>query len=176
MKILVTKMKKLGLLKVELIFYAILMLALALVLPISIIVMDVTLMTNPVVLGIALISLLFWGLAAYFVCIRRYVIYRKLPQVLAEADDEFLYIHAKKEAKIPFSSLSDANVAVEVPYIFQPGFLREFIVHLFSSKYGTIILEIPNYGTYKMPFVADVQDVAGALINFVTNPTNNNQY
>jgi hypothetical protein len=173
MKTLVTKMSKLGLLKVEIIFYAVLMIALALVLPISIIVLDVTLFADPVVLGIVLIYVLFWGLMAYILCIRRYVLYRKLPQVLVEADGEFLYIHAKKEGKIPLSSLSDVIVDVDVPYLFQPGFLREIIVHAFSYKYGTIILDIPDYGTYKMPFVANAQEVAEELVSFIDDLASN---
>lgn len=169
MRVLVTKMSKLGLLKFEMIGYAIIMIALALVIPITIITIDVTLLANPAIWGLVLIGILFFGLPGYFVCIHPYVIYRKLPQVQAETDGEFLYIHGKKEAKIPLSSLADANVYVQVPYLFQPGFVREFIVHLFSSKYGDVILDVPNYGEFKMRFVANAEEVADELTNFMAD-------
>ena len=47
MKILVTKMDKLGLLKFVLIYYAIIYIALALVMPVTILVLDPTLFLNP---------------------------------------------------------------------------------------------------------------------------------
>lgn len=174
MNTLVEKMKKLGLLKFMLISYTIITIALILVLPITVIILDATLLANPVILGLIAIVIVVFGLPGYFTFVHPYVVYRKLPQVLAEADNEFLYIHGKKEAKIPFSSLLNANVDVNVPYLFQPGFVREFIVHMFSSKYGDVILEVPDYGTYKMPFVANAQEVAEQLASFIANSTSNN--
>ena len=168
MKVLVKKMEKLGLLRLVLIFYAIIMIALALVIPVSMMAIDITLMTNPTVLALSIIDILFFGLLGYFTFIRPYIMYHKLPKVLAETDDEFLYIHGKKEAKIPLKELKYAEVDVHVPYLFQPGFLREFIIHIFSSNYGDVFLEVPNYGKFKMPFVANAEDVAGDLALFVS--------
>ena len=167
MKVLVKKMEKLGLLAFVLIFYAIIMIALALVIPVNVILIDVTLMANPTVLGLVVIGILFFGLLGYFTFIRPYFVYRKLPQVLAETDGVFLYIHGKKEAKIPLAELKAAEVDVHVPYLFQPGFLREFIIHIFSSNYGDVFLEVPNYGKFKMPFVANAEEVANKLMNFI---------
>jgi hypothetical protein len=172
MNILVEKMGKLGLLRFEIIFYAIIMTGLALAMPVTMLVVDVTSLANPTVLGLSLIFMLIFGLAEYFVCIRPYVLYRKLPQVQAETDGEFLYIHGKKEAKIPLANLLDANVYAHVPYICQPGFLREFIVHIFSYKYGDVILEVPDYGEFKMRFVANAEDVAYGLSAFILQTTN----
>ena len=169
MKVLVNKMDKLGLLRFVLIFYAVIMIALALVLPVTIMILDITLMTNPTVLGLSVIDILFFGLLGYFTFIRPYKIYGNLPDVLAETDGKFLYIHGKKEAKIPLAELKYAEVDVHVPRLFQPGFLREFIIHIFSSNYGDIILEVPNYGKFKMPFVADAEEVANELAVFVSN-------
>ena len=168
MKVLVRKMEKMGLLRFVLIFYSILMIALALALPVTIMVIDITLMTNPTVLGLSIIDILFFGLLGYFTFIRPYATYRKLPQVLAETDGEFLYIHGKKEAKIPLTELSDAEVDVHVPYLFQPGFLREVIIYIFSSNYGDVFLKVPGYGRFKMPFVANAEEVAGELAYFVS--------
>ena len=168
MKILVKKMEKLGLLRFVLTFYAIIMIALALALPVTVIVLDFTLMANPTVLGLSVIDILFFGLLGYFTFIRPYKIYQNLPDVLAETDGRFLYIHGKKEAKIPLAGLKYAEVDVHVPRLFQPGFFREFIIHIFSSNYGDIILEVPNYGKFKMPFVANAEDVANKLAYFVS--------
>ena len=167
MKILVRKMEKLGLLKFVLMFYAIIMMGLALVIPVSMIAIDITLMTNPTILGMCLLAMAFFGLIGYFTFIKPYFVYRNLPTVLAETDGEFVYFHGKKEAKISLNDLSYCYMDVDVPHIFHPGFLREFIIHKFSSDYGTIVLNVPSYGTVKMQFVANAQDVANELLNYI---------
>ena len=172
MQILVKKMEKLGLLKFVLIFYAVIMIALALALPVTMMVIDITMLANPTVLGFVVIEFLFFGLLGYFMFIRPYAIYRKLPEVLVETDGEFLYVHSIKEAKIPLAELQYAEVDVNVPYLFQPGFFREILIHIFSYNYGDVFLEVPNYGKFKMPFVANAEEVAGTLAFFVSN---NNQ-
>ena len=167
MKVLVSKMEKLGLLKFVLIYYAIIYIALALVLPVTILVLDPSLFLNPTVLGIVIIVVLFFGLIGYFTFIRPYIVYNKLPQVLAESDGEFVYFHGTKEAKISLNDLSYCYIDVHVPHIFQHGYIREFIIHKFSSNYGSIILDVPSYGTVKLKFVANAQDVAKELLNYI---------
>ena len=167
MRVLITKMNKLGLLRFVMIFYSTLLGLLALVMPITIICLDVTLLANPVLLGITLISMLFFGSIGYLTFVRPYFVYKKLPEVLAETDGEFLYIHGKKEGKIPLSSLAEAYSYVDVPYMFQPGFLREFLIHIFSYNYGDVILEVPEYGTFKMRFVANAEEVGISFANFI---------
>lgn len=167
MKTLVTKMNKLGLLRFVLITYAVIMIALALAMPITILVLDVTLFANPTVIGMCVIAVLFFGGLGYLTFIRPYVIYRKLPEVLLETDGEFLYLHGKKEAKIPLSDISNVTVYTHVPHVFQPGFFREIIIHIFSSNYGEIELDIPGYGDYKLPFVANVEDVSAEVVKFL---------
>lgn len=167
MKTLVKKMGDLGLLKVVLIYYAVIYIALALALPITVAVLDVTLFANPTVLGMCLISTSFFGLIGYFTFIKPYFVYRNLPTVLAETDGEFVYFHGKKEAKISLNDLSYCYMDLRVPYVFQHGFIREFIIHKFSSNYGTIVLNVPSYGTVKMPFVAEAEEVGRELINYI---------
>lgn len=167
MRTLVAKMSKMGLLRLVLIYYAVIMIALALVLPVTVAILDVTLLANPTVLGLSIIAMLFFGGLGYLTFIRPYILYHRLPQVLAETDGTFLYIHGKKEGKIPLSSLAGADVGVDIPRIFHPGFLREFLIHIFSYNYGDVILEVPNYGTFKMRFVADAESVANELSNFI---------
>ena len=172
MKILITKMKKFGLLKVELVFGAIWMAAAVIGLPIALMVIDITLLTYPITWGILAMGMLFFGLTGFFCCVRPYLLYRKTPDVLAETDGEFLYIHAKKEGKIPLADLADATAHVNLPYLYQKEFLVEFILHLFCEKYGDIVLEVPSYGTYKLRFVARVEDAANELMSFVSDAVN----
>ena len=167
MNVLVSKMEKLGLLKFVLIYYAVVYIALALVLPVTILLLDASLFLNPTILGIVIIVVLFFGMIGYFTFIRPYIVYKKLPQVLAETDGEFVYFHGKKEAKISLNDLSCCYMDVNVPYVFQHGFIREFIIHKFSSNYGSIILDVPSYGTVKLKFVANAQDVAKELLNYI---------
>ena len=167
MKTLVSKMDKLGLLKFVLIYYAVIYIALALVMPVTIVILDPTLFLNPTILAMVIGAVLFFGLIGYFTFIRPYFVYKKLPNVLAETDGEFVYFHGKKEAKISLNDLSYCYMDVDVPHIFHPGFLREFIIHKFSSDYGAIVLNVPSYGTVKMQFVANAQDVANELLNYI---------
>ena len=167
MKILVRKMEKLGLLKFVLMFYAIIMMGLALVIPVSMIAIDITLMANPTVLALSIIDILFFGLLGYFTFIKPYFVYRNLPTVLAETDGEFVYFHGKKEAKISLNDLSYCYMDVDVPHIFHPGFLREFIIHKFSSDYGSITLDVPNHGSIKLQFVVNAEEVGKELLNYI---------
>ena len=167
MKVLVSKMEKLGLLKFVLIYYAIIYTALALVLPVTILILDPSLFLNPTVLGIVIAVVLFFGLIGYFTFIRPYIVYNKLPQVLGESDGEFVYFHGAKETKISLNDLSYCYMDVDVPRVFQHGFIREFIIHKFSSNYGSIVLDVPNHGTVKLKFVANAQDVAKELLNYI---------
>ena len=167
MKVLVSKMDELGLLRFVLIYYAVIYIALALVLPVTVIVLDPSLFLNPTILCIVIIAVLFFGTIGYFTFIRPYIVYHKLPDVLAESDGEFVYFHGKKETKISLNDLSYCYVDVSVPQIFHPGFLREFIIHKFSSDYGTIVLDVPNHGTVKLQFVANAQAVANELLDYI---------
>jgi hypothetical protein len=160
-------MEKMGLLRFVLIYYAVIYIALALVMPITILILDASLFLNPTILGMVIIAVLFFGLIGYFTFIRPYFVYKKLPNVLAETDGEYVYFHGKKEAKISLVDLSYCYMDVDVPHIFHPGFLREFIIHKFSSDYGTIVLNVPSYGTVKMQFVANVQTVSKELLNYI---------
>ena len=167
MKILVEKMSKLGLLIVYIVLGALVMAGAVLLMPIGLLATDPSLLLNPYILGVILIAMLGFGLVGYFVFVRQYVVYRKTPTVQLEADNEFLYFHGKKEAKIPLSSLSDSIVYVDLPYILQKEFIAEFIVQKFSNDYGTVTLEVPEYGTFKMPYVAHAKEVGDRLIDFI---------
>jgi hypothetical protein len=150
-----------------LIYYAVIYIALALVLPVTILILDASLFLNLKILGIVIVVVLFFSMIGYFTFIRPYFVYKKLPNVLAETDGEFVYFHGKKEVKISLHDLTYCYMDINVPYIFQHGFIREFIIHKFSSNYGSIILEVPSYGTIKLQFVANAQDVARELLNYI---------
>ena len=173
MKTLAVKMSKPGLLRLEGILGTLIMAAAMAVLPIGIIAIDAALLLNPYVLGVVLAGMLMFGLVGYFIFIRPNVLYCKLPEVQAESDGEFLYIHSKKEAKIPLSALKNATAYFQLPYILQKEFISEFLIHFFSEKYGDIVLEVPGYGNYKMYFIANAEDTAGRLADFISETTNN---
>ena len=173
MRVLIRKMNGLGLLKLELIIGALIMAAAVIGLPAGIMSIDIALMANPYGLGVVLIGILMFGSVGFFCFVRPYILYRKLPEVLAETDGEFLYIHAKKEAKIPLADLSDAYVRIELPYLLQKEFLAEFIIHIFSEEYGNVVLEMPGKGTYRMRFVAHAKDAANELRYFINAVSTN---
>ena len=168
MKVLAKKMSSLGLLKVRIVIGVLSMAVGFIGLPVGLIAVDATLLLNPYVLGVVIAGMLFFGSVGYFLFIRPYFLYRELPDVLAETDGEFLYIHLpKKEAKIPLNSIEEVFVDVDLPFIYQKEFVTDIIIHLFSEEYGTVYLEIPNEGKFKMRFVSQAQDTADELISFM---------
>ena len=173
MKILIAKMSNLKLLKFELILGALVMLAAFIMIPLSIFSIDIELMKNIVVWAFVLGLMLIVALIGIFGFIRPYFAYKKLPEIQAETDGEFLYIHTKKEAKIPLASLANATVTFDLPFMYQRVFLRQIIIHFFSDEYGSVVLEVPEYGTFKMPYVAHVKEAAQDLAYFVDEVTAN---
>ena len=167
MKILVKKMKSFGILKLEMIVGAIIMLATMILLPVGIMMGDASLLLNPYVLGVVVIGMLMFGSFAYFLFIRPYFIYRKSPEVLAETDGEYIYIYGKKQAKIPLSDLADATVTYQLPFFYSKELIAVLLTHLFSEKYGDLILDVPGYGSYKLRFVSNVKASADELLAFL---------
>ena len=159
-------------LKIQLVIGAIIMAAAMLALPVAIIVIDPSLHLNPAVWGVVLIGMLMFGSFAYFLFIRPYFLYRKLPEVLAETDGEYLYIHGKKEGKIPLSDLDGASTFIHFPFIYSKEFIAVLLTHLLSENYGDLDLDVPGYGSYKMRFVSNVRETADALIAFMNEALN----
>ena len=172
MNTLVKKMSRLGILKLEIVLGTLVMAAAFILLPVAIIVEDAELLLNPYVLGVVLIGMLAFGSVAYFLFIRPYVIYKKLPAVLAETDGECIYICSKKKTKIPLSALDGAVVTYVLPFIYSNEFIAVLMVNFFSEKYGDLILDVPGYGSYKMRFVSNVQDAARQLTAFIRRSVN----
>ena len=169
MKTLISKITKVGFLKLEIFFGVLIMAAAMILLPYSIILEDPTLILDPYVLLTTIGGILFFVLVAYFCFIRPYVLYCKTKDVQVETDGEFLYIHARKEAKIPLSAISNASVIVDLPFLLQKDFIGEIIMYLLSERYGDIYLDIPGYGEYRLRFVPNVRDSADELIHFLND-------
>lgn len=170
MKTLAKKINNRGLFKIEIIVGSIMMALAAICLPLSIIMIDVELLLNPYVLGVVAIGILMFAAFAFFCFIYPYISYLKVPAVQLEADDTYLYINTKKkQAVIPLASINAANVSVELPFLFQRDFAREIIIHLFSEEYGTIILEIQGYGSFKLQFVSYAQSSADTITRFLSD-------
>ena len=166
MNVLLRKMSSLKLLKVELIL-GIVFSAIAMIgIPISIFCLAPDLLGEPLAWGIALGIMLFFGLVGYGLFVHPYRLYLRLPEVQAEYDDEFLYIHGKKEAKIPLAEITYVNITAELPFIFHGSFLREMVIHFFSDEYGKIALDIDGFGSYKLYFVPHAKDMEGELFRF----------
>jgi hypothetical protein len=165
-------MRKFGVLRVQMIIGAIVMAVAMIVLPVSIILADPSLMLNPYVLGVVLGGMLMFGLFAYFLFIRPYFLYQKLPEVLVETDGTYLYVHGKKEAKIPLADLDGTSTFVHLPFIYSNELLAVLMIHLVSDRYGDLDLDVPGYGSFKLRFVADVQRTSDELIAFMNKALN----
>ena len=172
MRTLVKKMTKPGLIKLRMVVGALFMAVAMIIVPVGIIYLDITLLANPYVLGVVIIAMLMFAAVGFFGYIYPYKTYLKMPEVLAETDGEFLYIHTKNEAKIPVAALADSIMYVDLPFIYQKEFLSDFIIHIFSEEYGTVTLDVPDYGTYKMRFVSQATKTGDNLIRFIREANN----
>lgn len=173
MSVLVRKITSLKLLKVELILGTVFSAIAMIGIPISIFCLAPDLLKEPVAWGIAFGILLFFGLVGYGLFVHPYRLYHRLPDVQMEYDDKFLYIHSKKEAKIPLADLTYVHITAELPFLFQEGFLREMVIHLCSDEYGRIDLDIDGFGSYKLYFVPHAQDMESELLRFFNDVMNN---
>ena len=173
MNVLVKKMSSLKLLKVELIFGTVFFAVAMLGLPIALFCVAPELLKEPLAWVIVLIGMLFFGLVGYFLFVRPYRLYLKLPEVQAEYDDEFLYIHSKKEAKIPLAEITYVHITAELPFLLHESFLREILIHLCSDEYGRIDLDIEGFGSYKLYFVPHAKDMENELFRFFDGVMNN---
>ena len=173
MNVLIRKMSSLKLLKVELIFGIIFSAVAMIGIPISIFCLAPDLLKEPLAWGIALGIMLFFGLVGYGLFVHPYRLYLKLPDVQMEYDDEFLYIHSKKEAKIPLAEITYVQITAELPFLLHESFLREILIHLCSDEYGRIDLDIDGFGSYKLYFVPYAEDKEGELLRFFNGVMNN---
>ena len=172
MNTLVKKMSSLGILKLQMIVGAIVMIAAMLALPIGIIATSPALILNPYVLGVVLIGMLMFAAFAYFLFIRPYLLYKKSPDVLAETDGEYIYIHGTREAKIPISDFDGAVVTYHLPFIYSNEFIAVLMIHLFSDKYGDLSIDVPGHRCYKLRFVSHVEDTANDFLHFIGSAIN----
>ena len=173
MNVLVRKMASLKILKVELIAGTIFSAVAMIGIPISLFCVAPDLLREPLAWGIALGIMLFFGLVGYGLFVHPYRLYLRLPEVQMEYDDEFLYIHSKKEAKIPLADLTYVHITAELPFLLHESFLREILIHLCSDEYGRIDLDIDGYGSYKLYFVPYAKDMEGKLLRFFNDAMNN---
>ena len=173
MKPLVKKMSSLKALKVQLIIGIIFSAAAMVFIPVSVFCLAPALLGEPLAWAIVLGIVLFFGLVGYGCYVRPYRLYLALPEVQVEYDDEFLYIHGKKEAKIPLAEITYVHITAELPFLFYEGFLREMVVYSFSEEYGKIDLEIEGFGNYKLRFVPHAKDMEGELLKFFNDVMNN---
>ena len=173
MKVLVKKMSSLKLLKVELILGTVFSAVALIGLPIGLFCVAPELLTEPLAWIIVLCGILFFGLVGYFLFVHPYRLYLKLPEIQAEYDDEFLYIHGKKEAKIPLSEITYVNITAELPFLLHESFLREILIHLCSDEYGRIDLDIDGFGSYKLHFVPHAKEMESKLFRFFDGVMNN---
>ena len=170
---LVRKMASLKLLKVELIGGAIFS-AIALIgLPVGLFCVAPALLTEPLAWIIVLCGMLFFGMVGYFLFVHPYRLYLGLPEIQAEYDDEFLYIHSKKEAKIPLAEITYVNISAELPFLLHESFLREILIHFCSDEYGRIDLDIDGFESYKLYLVPHAKNMEGELFRFFDGVMNN---
>ena len=48
----------------------------------------------------------------------------------------------------------------------------QYFVHMFSEFYGDVVIDIPEYGEYKLYFVVDAIEVANTIVAHVDKALN----
>ena len=172
MNVLIRKMSSLKILKVELILGTIFSAIAMIGIPVSIFCLAPDLLKEPLAWGIAFGAMAFFGLVGYGLFVHPYRLYLRLPEVQLEYDDEFLYIHSKKEAKIPLAELTYVQITAELPFLLHESFLREMLIHFCSDEYGRIDLDIDGFGSYKLYFVPYAKDMESELLSFFNGVMN----
>ena len=173
MNVLVRKMGSLKLLKVELVGGTVFSVIALIGLPIGLFCVAPSLLTVPLAWIIVLCGMLFFGMVGYFLFVHPYRLYLGLPEIQAEYDDEFLYIHSKKEVKIPLAEITCVHSTAELPFLLHESFLREILIHFCSDEYGRIDLDIDGFGSYKLYFVPHAKDMESELFRFFDGVMNN---
>lgn len=160
MNVLARKIEGAVLLAIRLVVGVLMMAGAVIVLPIAVFSADASLLTNAFVWGFAVVEVLLFGSVGFFGFARPFFLYRRLPEVQAETDGTYLYIHSTKEGKIPLAEISYDSVVAEVPYMMS----KAFLVHLLSERYGHVIIKVPGYGRYKLFFISQAQDAVQEII------------
>lgn len=163
MKLIAKKTVHHSMFVMELIWGMLITTAAVVVTPIWIMCVDITLFTNLPFVGFILAMMIIFSLSSYFFFIRPYQIYRKMPEIQAETDGEYLYIHSDKEAKIPLAEMENTYVEPDIPSIVT----NQFFVHLLSERYGNVTIDVPNYGKYKLYYVAHAEEVANSIVDII---------
>lgn len=160
MNILAKTTNKKSLFTLDLIVGIVIMAAAVIAIPIAIFSIDPSLVEIPAIWILVIALVLFFGSVGFFGYLRPFLIFRKMPKVQAETDGEYLYLHGKKEAKLPLAALAKAKIHEEIPYLIS----WSFIVHLASEQFGNVVIKVPKHGKFKLYYVARARQVAIELI------------
>lgn len=159
MKVLARKIEKSILFQLNLIVGVLIMAAAFIAMPIGVFSIDVSLLTNLFVWAVVLAAMLMFGSVGYFCFLRPYLLFRRLPEVQAETDGTYLYIHSTKEAKIPLAEMDGTYLDFHMPYMMS----REFVIHILSERCGNVTIKVPKYGKYKLYNIAGANEVPGVI-------------
>lgn len=163
MKTIAQKTTQTGALMLDLVIGMVIMLAACIAIPIGVFSIDQELLTNGFVWCVVIVSVLIFGAVGYFGYVCPYLLFHKLPDVQAETDGTYLYIHSKKEARIPLADMEGTYLDAELPYIMS----WEFVTHLLSDRYGKVIIDVPEYGKYKLYFISNARNVPAELLALI---------
>lgn len=163
MEIIARKTRQTLVLKLHLIIGAVIMTAAFIALPIGVFSIDKEFFTNIYIWITVILAMLFFGCVGFFGFIYPFFLFRKLPDIQAETDGTYLYIHSKKEAKIPLAEMEGTYLDAEIPNLMN----REFFVHLLSDLYGKVIIKVPGYGKFKLYYISDARSVPARLASLI---------
>lgn len=111
--------------------------------------------TDPVLLAIVLpFYLAVLGGGTWL--IRRFVLYKKMPEEVIQTDGKKLYLHLDKEYEYDLESVESVFAIPE-----------SFLIHLFLGGYGTVEIKINKGKKHKIPFIEKANEVPNKFGKYI---------
>lgn len=158
MTVIAQKTEKTLILKSEFIVGSLIILASAIVLPVSVFSIEEGLIREPLLWGIVIATALFFSGGSFFMLIRPYLLYRRLPVVQAETDGTYLYLHSKKEAKLLLTDLEGASVFA-VP--------ENLLIQVLADGYGRVDITLATGKKYTLYFISRANQVPHQIASLI---------
>lgn len=128
------------------------------ILPVVVFSLEEGLIGEPLLWGIIIVTALFFSVGSFFMLIRPYLLYRRLPVVQAETDGTYLYIHSKKEARFRLADM-------EGTFVFATP--ENLIIQFLADGYGRVDITLADGEKHKLHFISHANQVPNQIISLI---------
>lgn len=158
MTVIAQKAEKTLILKGEFILGILIFIAAVIVLPVVVFSIEEGLIREPLLWGVVIVTALFFAGGSFLMLIRPYLHYRRLPVVQAETDGTYLYIHSKKEAKLPLEDMEGTSVFATP---------ENLVIQLLADGYGRVDITLADGEKHKLYFISHANQVPNKIASLI---------